>query len=91
MSLLTAGLWDLAGWVKDDAYDFVPVRTSVEPERLEHWIDRAEQFVDIVSGIFPGTFMVWRTLHYCVVYPSAFNSKYRSIGVGGSLKRRRIG
>jgi hypothetical protein len=70
ISLLTTGLWDLAGWVKDDAYDFVPVRTSVEPERLEHWIDRAEEFVDIISGIFPGTFMVWRTLHYCVVYPS---------------------
>ena len=65
--LLMEGLWDLAGWVKDDAYAFAPVRTSVEPERLDHWLDRAEQFVDIVSGIFPDTFMLWRTLHYCVV------------------------
>jgi hypothetical protein len=66
---LTLGLWDLAGWIRDDAYAAAPVLVSVQPERLDHWIDRAEQFVDMVTEMFPQAFTVWRSLHYCVVCP----------------------
>ena len=61
------GLWDLAGWVKEDAYSHTPVSVSIEPERLEHWIDRAKEFVDYIEEFFPQSFMLWRTLHYCMV------------------------
>ena len=62
------GLWDLAGWVKEDAYDKVPVSVSIEPERLERWIERAEEFVDMIEEGFPDALLLWRTLHYCVVF-----------------------
>jgi hypothetical protein len=68
-SQLTAGLWDLAGWVKQDAFNYAPIVNSVAQERLEHWLDRAEEFLDIITGIFPDTFLLWRSLHYCVVCP----------------------
>lgn len=62
------GLWDLAGWVKEDAYNNVPVSVSIEPERLERWIERAKKFVDTIEEDFPDALLLWRTLHYCVVF-----------------------
>jgi hypothetical protein len=66
---LIVGLWDLAGYIKEDAYAAAPVVNRVEPERIEHWIERGETFVDMVTEMFPDAFTVWRTLHYCVVCP----------------------
>src|ERR1700676_2099935 len=65
---LTSGLWDLAGWVREDALAAAPVINSVQAERLEHWLHRAEKFVDLVTEMFPEAFTVWRSLHYCIVY-----------------------
>ncbi len=62
------GLWDLAGWVKEDAYDEVPIHVSIEPERLEQWIERAEKFVDMIQKEYPNALLLWRMLHYCMVF-----------------------
>ena len=63
------GLWDLAGWVKEDAYAKAGTHPNISPERLEHWIQRAERLLDMVDEIFPNTFLMWRWLHYCLVTP----------------------
>ena len=59
----------MAGWVKEEAYNAAPVDISLAADLVERWIERAEKFVDIVEGIFPNTFMLWRTLHYCQAGP----------------------
>src|SRR5579859_7963043 len=90
------GLWDLAGWVKEDAYAKASTHPNISPERLEHWIERAEQFLAMVDEIFPNTFMMWRWLHYCLVPPLSppfciHCADCRSIGDGGSFKKPPIG
>jgi hypothetical protein len=66
---LMVGLWDLAGWTKKDAYAWAPPKPAIKGEVLNHWLERAEYFVDIVDGMFPDTFLAWRWLHYCLVIP----------------------
>lgn len=67
MIQLIVGLWDLAGWAKEDAYNHAPVRVSVEPKRLTRWLHNAEEFVAIIERLFPDAVVLWRTLHYCAV------------------------
>jgi hypothetical protein len=67
VSQLIIGLWDLAGWAKQDAYNSAPVRVSIDPGRLNWWIRRAESFVEVIETLFPDAPIFWRTLHYCAV------------------------
>ena len=78
------GLWDLAGWVKEDAYNGLPVSVSIEPERLERWIVRAKNFVDRVEVCYPNALLLWRTLHFCVVF-SGILTTFSYIGGFGHL------
>jgi hypothetical protein len=70
--------------VKEDAYDDVPVSVSIEPDRLKRWIDRAEEFVDMIEEMFPDALLLWRTLHYCVV-SSGIMTMFSYIGGFGHL------
>jgi hypothetical protein len=54
-------------WAKYDAYLSLPVNPAIQPDRLHHWIERAEAYVDLIESYFPKTFMAWRMLHYCKV------------------------
>jgi hypothetical protein len=69
---LSKGLWDLVGWVKMEALKAAPIQITIAEDLMEQWIDRAERFVDMVERMFPSTFMLWRTLHYCKVGPHLY-------------------
>ena len=52
-----------------EAIQAAPVDVTIAVDLVEGWIKRAEEFVDIVESLFPKTFMLWRTLHYCQAGP----------------------
>jgi hypothetical protein len=58
----------LAGWVKEDAYAKASTHPNINPEKLTRWLENAEEFIAIVEEIFPDTFLMWRWLHFCLVF-----------------------
>ncbi len=62
------GLWDIYKYAIEDKYSFrPPMETSIQPHQFQHWFERVEQFVDLVSIMFPKAFKMWRFVHYCNV------------------------
>jgi hypothetical protein len=69
------GLWDLAGWVKEDARLNRQSSLTVESERLDFFTMTAGRFAGWIHRFFPEASFYWRYLHHVAVpSPSSWTS-----------------
>jgi len=60
---MVVGLWELQSWARQDAAEGRPFQRSTPVDRLDTWLRRARQYVDLLEATFPDTFHMVRLLH----------------------------